>query len=52
MTTRRFNDAIEPMTLGSMRELGVRSLDVSCWLCHHQAVLSAELPASEAHTAA
>jgi hypothetical protein len=29
------------MTLGNMRELGVRSLDVSCWLCHHQAVLNA-----------
>jgi hypothetical protein len=27
------------MTLGNMRELGVRSLDVSCWNCHHQAVL-------------
>jgi hypothetical protein len=25
-----------------MRELGVRSLDVSCWNCHHQAVLSAD----------
>ena len=30
------------MTLGNMRELGVRSLDVSCWNCHHQAVLSAD----------
>jgi hypothetical protein len=29
-----FNDQIEPMTLGNMRQLGVRSLDVSCWLCH------------------
>jgi hypothetical protein len=26
------------MTLGNMRELGVRSLFVSCWQCHHQAV--------------
>jgi hypothetical protein len=33
---------IEAITLGNMRELGVRSLDVSCWLCHHQAVLSAD----------
>jgi hypothetical protein len=39
---RRFTDAIEPMTLGNMRELGVRSLDVSCWNCQHQAVVSAE----------
>ena len=30
------------MTLGNMRELGVRSLDVSCWLCRHQAVLTAD----------
>jgi hypothetical protein len=37
----RFNDTIEPMTLGNMRELGVRSLAVYCWQCHHQAVLSA-----------
>jgi hypothetical protein len=29
-------------TLGNMRKFGVRSLDVSCWLCHHQAVLSAD----------
>jgi hypothetical protein len=40
--TRRFTDLIEPMTLGNMRQLGVRSLDVSCWNCHHQAVLSAD----------
>jgi hypothetical protein len=25
-----------------MRANGVRSLDVSCWLCHHWAILSAE----------
>jgi hypothetical protein len=31
-----------PMTLGNMRSLGVRSLAVSCELCHHTAVLSAE----------
>jgi hypothetical protein len=30
------------MTLGNMRELGVRSFHVSCWNCHHQAVLSAD----------
>jgi hypothetical protein len=38
----RFDQPIEPMTIGNMRELGVRSLFVSCWNCHHQAVLSAE----------
>ena len=42
MTKPRFNDPIEPMTLGNMRAHGVRSLDVSCWLCHHRAILSAE----------
>ena len=31
-----------PMTLGNMRSLGVRSLAVTCELCHHDAVLSAE----------
>ncbi len=25
-----------------MRENGVRQLDVSCWLCHRQAVLNVE----------
>ncbi len=28
-----------PMTLGNMRELGVRSLAVTCELCHHGAIL-------------
>jgi hypothetical protein len=32
---------IEPMTLGNMRDR-CHSLDVSCWICHHQAVLSAD----------
>jgi cytochrome c len=48
------------MTLGNMRANGVRSLDVSCWHCHHEAGLSAdswpaarwtvfrEMPASQA----
>jgi hypothetical protein len=27
--------------LGNMRSLGVRSLAVTCELCHHEAVLSA-----------
>jgi hypothetical protein len=30
-----------PMTLGNMREQGVRSLSVSCWQCHHMARSSA-----------
>jgi hypothetical protein len=30
------------MTLANMRRLGVRSLAVTCELCHHAAVLSAE----------
>ena len=30
------------MTLGNMRELGVRSLAVTCELCHHEAVLPAD----------
>jgi hypothetical protein len=42
MTARRIRYEIEPMTLGNMRELGVQSLDVSCWLCEHQAILSAD----------
>jgi hypothetical protein len=31
-----------PMTLANMRAQGVRSLSVSCWLCHHGAVLTAD----------
>jgi hypothetical protein len=31
MATQRFNEPIEPMTLGNMRDNGVRSLFVSCW---------------------
>jgi len=30
------------MTLGNMRELGVRSLFVTCELCHHRAAVSAD----------
>ena len=32
-----------PMTLGNMRELGVRSLAVTCEMCHHEVVLPADL---------
>jgi hypothetical protein len=42
MAARRMNEPIEPMTLGNMRANGVRSLDVSCWQCHHRAIMSAE----------
>jgi hypothetical protein len=38
--TNRFNDPIEPMTLGNMRDNGVRSLAMSCWICHHRAPIS------------
>jgi len=37
-----FKDQIEPMTLGNMRANGVRSLDVSCWICHHRTILNAQ----------
>ena len=33
---------ITPMTLGNMRDLGVRSLAVTCDLCQHAAVLPAD----------
>jgi hypothetical protein len=39
----RFNEPIQPMTLGNMRANGVWSLDVSCWQCHHRAIMSADL---------
>jgi hypothetical protein len=42
MPTKRFNEPIEPMTLGNMRANGVRSLAVTCPKCHHEAVISAE----------
>ena len=32
----------QPMTLGNMRANGVRRLDVSCWNCHHSAVLDVD----------
>jgi hypothetical protein len=31
-----------PMTLGNMCANGVRSLSVSCWLCHHGTVLAVD----------
>jgi cytochrome c5 len=43
MAARRLHEAIEPMTLGNMRANGARSLDVSCWQCHHRTILGAYL---------
>jgi hypothetical protein len=37
----RFDAPIIPMTLGNMGENRVRSLAVSCSLCHHEAIISA-----------
>jgi hypothetical protein len=42
MARSRSNDPIEPMTLDNMRANGVRSLEVSCWQCHHRAIMNAE----------
>jgi hypothetical protein len=42
MSTRPRSEAGPPMTLGNMRANGVRSLDVSCWQCHHRTILSAD----------
>src|ERR1700675_1932974 len=42
MGTRPRSAAGDPMTLGNMRANGVRSLDVSCWQCHHRTILSAD----------
>ena len=33
---------MRPLAFGNMRDLGVHSLAVTCELCHHEAVLSAE----------
>jgi hypothetical protein len=42
MSTRPRSTAGDPMTLGNMRANGVQSLAVSCHLCHHRAILSAD----------
>jgi hypothetical protein len=42
VTMPRLAEPILPMTLGNMRSLGVRSIAVTCELCHHAAVLSVE----------
>jgi hypothetical protein len=38
----RSTEPIEPMTLGNMRRLGVRSIEVACPVCRHEATFSAE----------
>jgi hypothetical protein len=38
-----------PMTLGNMRAQGVRSLAISCWVCHHGAVLGADAWSDDVH---
>jgi hypothetical protein len=47
MKKPRFTDPIELMTLGNMRANGVRSLAVSCHLCHHETIISAARWADE-----
>jgi hypothetical protein len=42
MSNRPRSQTGPPMTLGNMRANGARSLAVSCHLCHHEAVLSAD----------
>jgi hypothetical protein len=42
MRKRPRSTAGDPMTLGNMRANGVRSLDVSCWQCHHRTILRAD----------
>jgi hypothetical protein len=32
-----------PMTLANMRENGVRSLSVTCELCHHEALMNVDV---------
>jgi hypothetical protein len=38
----RSTEPIEPMTLGNMRRLGVRSIAVACLVCRHEATMGAE----------
>jgi hypothetical protein len=41
MSTRPRSPVGDPMTLGNMRA-AMRSLDVSCWQCHHRTIMSAD----------
>jgi hypothetical protein len=38
----RAAEPIEPMTLGNMRQLGVRLLDVMCAACRYEVVLNVD----------
>ena len=42
MSIRPRSPAGDSMTLDNMRPNGVRSLDVSCWQCHHRVILNAD----------
>jgi hypothetical protein len=42
MSATRFNEAIQPMTLGNMRANGVQSLAVQCHKCHHEVVINGD----------
>ena len=42
MSIRPRSPAGDSMTLDNMRPNGVRSLDVSCWQCHHRTIMSAD----------
>lgn len=39
MTKVRSTIPVRPMTLANMRSLGVRSIAVSCLICHHAAAI-------------
>lgn len=41
MPASRSSHPIVPMTLGNMRQNGVRSLAVACTVCHHATVIDA-----------
>jgi hypothetical protein len=38
----RLDQPIEPITLGNMRELGVRSLAFRCHRCHHERTMNVD----------
>ena len=42
MARSRFDDPIDPMTLGNMRENGVRSLDIMCHQCRHETIMNVD----------
>jgi hypothetical protein len=42
MARSRSDNPTAPMDLANMRGNGVRSLAVSCWICHHRAVLNVD----------